>query len=113
MTCPLCGKPAEAVYRPFCSRRCADVDLGKWFNEDYRIPAESPDEDRDVGTRIPAPMRPRTDAARWRIEAQRVDLARRNTYKSRSSRAVAGPAFGGRRPPSHTGRRPAAEAAPR
>ena len=47
MTCPLCGKPAEAVYRPFCSRRCADLDLGKWFNEAYRIPAEPSDEDQD------------------------------------------------------------------
>ena len=47
MTCPLCGKPAEAAYRPFCSRRCADVDLGKWFNEDYRIPAEPSDEDQE------------------------------------------------------------------
>lgn len=40
--CPVCGKPADPDYRPFCSRRCADVDLGRWFNEDYRIPAEEP-----------------------------------------------------------------------
>lgn len=37
--CPICGKPAEPLYRPFCSRRCADVDLGRWFTEGYRIPA--------------------------------------------------------------------------
>ena len=43
MICPVCGKPSEAAYRPFCSRRCADVDLGRWFNEDYRIPAEEAD----------------------------------------------------------------------
>lgn len=47
VNCPVCGKPAEAVYRPFCSRRCADVDLGRWFNEDYRIPAGPADEDGD------------------------------------------------------------------
>ena len=47
LACPVCGKPAEAVYRPFCSRRCADVDLGRWFNEDYRIPADKPDEEPD------------------------------------------------------------------
>lgn len=36
--CPICGKPANPAYRPFCSGRCADVDLGHWLNEDYRIP---------------------------------------------------------------------------
>ena len=46
MACPVCGKPAEAAYRPFCSRRCADVDLGRWFNEDYRIPAEETNEEK-------------------------------------------------------------------
>ncbi|MDD9879022.1 MAG: DNA gyrase inhibitor YacG [Magnetovibrio sp.] len=38
--CPICGMPAAQSYRPFCSKRCADVDLGRWLNEDYRIPAE-------------------------------------------------------------------------
>ena len=44
MSCPICGKPATPAYRPFCSRRCADVDLGRWLTEGYRIPAESEDE---------------------------------------------------------------------
>jgi endogenous inhibitor of DNA gyrase (YacG/DUF329 family) len=38
--CPVCGKPAIAEARPFCSRRCADIDLGRWFGERYAIPAE-------------------------------------------------------------------------
>lgn len=38
MSCPICGKPATPDYRPFCSRRCADVDLGRWLTESYRIP---------------------------------------------------------------------------
>lgn len=38
MTCPICGKPTVEHYRPFCSRRCADVDLARWFRGDYRIP---------------------------------------------------------------------------
>ena len=38
--CPECGKPAEAKYRPFCSSRCADVDLGRWLKESYRVPGE-------------------------------------------------------------------------
>ena len=42
--CPICSKPAVPAYRPFCSRRCADIDLGRWLTESYRIPAESEDE---------------------------------------------------------------------
>ena len=44
MSCPICGKPATPDYRPFCSRRCADVDLGRWLNESYRIPAATEEE---------------------------------------------------------------------
>jgi endogenous inhibitor of DNA gyrase (YacG/DUF329 family) len=38
--CPICGKPTVADYRPFCSRRCSDVDLQRWFTGGYAIPAE-------------------------------------------------------------------------
>ncbi len=38
MTCPICGKPTEPAYRPFCSRRCADIDLARWLGGSYRIP---------------------------------------------------------------------------
>jgi endogenous inhibitor of DNA gyrase (YacG/DUF329 family) len=38
--CPICGKPSEARYRPFCSRRCADVDLHRWLGEGYRVPTD-------------------------------------------------------------------------
>ena len=48
MTCPICGKPALPDYRPFCSRRCADVDLGRWLTESYRIPAEADEEAEDA-----------------------------------------------------------------
>jgi endogenous inhibitor of DNA gyrase (YacG/DUF329 family) len=43
--CPICGKPAETRFRPFCSARCADIDLGRWFTERYRIPAGELDEE--------------------------------------------------------------------
>jgi len=43
--CPRCGKPAVARYRPFCSSRCADIDLGRWLNGDYRVPVDERDED--------------------------------------------------------------------
>ncbi|MBM3951482.1 MAG: DNA gyrase inhibitor YacG [Rhodospirillales bacterium] len=36
--CPMCGKPADPGHRPFCSKRCADLDLGHWLGERYRIP---------------------------------------------------------------------------
>lgn len=44
MSCPLCSKEADPKYRPFCSRRCADVDLGRWLNGSYRVAAESPED---------------------------------------------------------------------
>lgn len=43
--CPICRKPAVDDYRPFCSKRCADVDLGRWLGEDYAIPAVEPPDD--------------------------------------------------------------------
>lgn len=36
--CPTCGAPVVARYRPFCSKRCADVDLHRWLGEVYRVP---------------------------------------------------------------------------
>jgi len=39
--CPICGTPAAARYRPFCSARCADIDLARWLNESYRVPGET------------------------------------------------------------------------
>ncbi|ABC23563.1 DNA gyrase inhibitor YacG [Rhodospirillum rubrum] len=44
--CPICGHPVEARYRPFCSKRCADIDLGRWVLGTYRIETnEAPDPD--------------------------------------------------------------------
>jgi uncharacterized protein len=36
--CPICGKPRDAKLRPFCSKRCADIDLGRWLKGEYSIP---------------------------------------------------------------------------
>jgi len=38
--CPICKKPEVVAFRPFCSKRCADLDLGAWLNESYRIPGD-------------------------------------------------------------------------
>ena len=39
MSCPICSKKIEGKFKPFCSKRCADLDLGKWLNGSYAIPA--------------------------------------------------------------------------
>ncbi|MEO8847638.1 MAG: DNA gyrase inhibitor YacG [Casimicrobiaceae bacterium] len=48
--CPQCGKTVEwtpeSRFRPFCSQRCKDIDLGAWASESYRIPVVD-DEDED------------------------------------------------------------------
>jgi uncharacterized protein len=42
--CPICGKPSVQAHIPFCSTRCADIDLSRWLGGDYRIPTdERPD----------------------------------------------------------------------
>ena len=60
--CPICGRAAEERYRPFCSVRCANVDLSRWLNEGYRIPARpdnneedssSEDDDRTAAEALP------------------------------------------------------------
>ena len=55
MSCPVCDKPTEARWRPFCSRRCADVDLGRWMTGGYAIPSatapeEEPEAPQDKGS---------------------------------------------------------------
>ncbi len=49
--CPICKKDARsreenAVY-PFCSQRCKTIDLGKWLNEEYRVPVDDSDDEPD------------------------------------------------------------------
>lgn len=45
MACPICGKPTDQKYRPFCSSRCADVDLARWLRGDYVIPGAVAEEE--------------------------------------------------------------------
>ena len=50
-TCPICGKPSVEAFKPFCSKRCADVDLNRWLSGNYVIPArddEPADDDKDI-----------------------------------------------------------------
>lgn len=48
--CPICGRPAEAALRPFCSKRCADVDLSRWLGGVYRIETPESPESSDGST---------------------------------------------------------------
>ena len=49
--CPICTAPTEAAFRPFCSRRCADVDLSRWLRGAYAVPGRADvDEDGDDTT---------------------------------------------------------------
>ena len=57
MSCPICAKDADPKYRPFCSRRCADVDLGRWLTGSYAIPAEAA-ENEDLPEAGGTPHRP-------------------------------------------------------
>jgi endogenous inhibitor of DNA gyrase (YacG/DUF329 family) len=45
--CPICGRSRVHQYRPFCSARCRNVDLARWFGEVYTVPAVEPGYDED------------------------------------------------------------------
>jgi len=52
MACPTCGKPTVPEFRPFCSKRCADLDLARWLRGDYAVPgppAEGDERPEDKG----------------------------------------------------------------
>ncbi len=57
--CPICQKPSAQKFHPFCSARCAQVDLNRWLGGNYAIPAEE-DEPGDGGARsgreVPLPL---------------------------------------------------------
>ena len=43
--CPICRKPATTAFKPFCSKRCADVDLNRWLVGNYAIPTNESEDD--------------------------------------------------------------------
>ena len=62
--CPLCGKPSAQRFHPFCSARCAQVDLNRWLGGNYAIPAETQDPEdsaqnpEDESAIAPPPRKP-------------------------------------------------------
>ena len=53
MSCPICSRETHPRYRPFCSRRCANVDLGRWLTGGYAIPAETSEDDEEAVRETP------------------------------------------------------------
>jgi len=47
--CPICGKPVEKAFRPFCSKRCSDVDLQRWLSGRYVVPGDADDDENPPG----------------------------------------------------------------
>jgi len=54
--CPECGKPRQARFAPFCSKRCQQIDLGRWLKGSYVIPGNPDEAPADPGA--PTPARP-------------------------------------------------------
>jgi endogenous inhibitor of DNA gyrase (YacG/DUF329 family) len=49
-TCPICRKPAAPATRPFCSPRCADIDLGRWLTGQYVLPGAPAEAEAPAGS---------------------------------------------------------------
>ena len=47
--CPICGKPSAQAFHPFCSARCADIDLNRWLSGAYVIPGGKASDDAEGG----------------------------------------------------------------
>jgi endogenous inhibitor of DNA gyrase (YacG/DUF329 family) len=58
--CPICGRPASPDNRPFCTKRCADVDLSRWLGGAYRIPIDDPEADVEA-VEVASPSPPARD----------------------------------------------------
>ncbi len=62
MNCPICGSPAKLKSRPFCSKRCADVDLARWFNGSYSVPSERLDDADELAQALNETVDPEVQA---------------------------------------------------
>ncbi len=58
MSCPICGEETVRPFRPFCSKRCADIDLAKWLNDSYAVPAQR-EEDAEAAVEPDESLPPR------------------------------------------------------
>lgn len=58
MSCPICGEETVRSFRPFCSKRCADIDLAKWLNGSYAVPSQR-EEDAEAAVEPDESLPPR------------------------------------------------------
>ncbi|MDG3043011.1 DNA gyrase inhibitor YacG [Roseicyclus marinus] len=56
MSCPICNRDTTPAYRPFCSRRCADVDLARWLTGSYAIPSDDPEDAQAAAEALSKPQ---------------------------------------------------------
>ena len=59
--CPICDRPTDKRFRPFCSARCADVDLGRWLKGAYRVPGPPLEAEEDPVEPTPPARDPEDD----------------------------------------------------
>lgn len=50
--CPMCGKPVDLAFRPFCSKRCSDLDLQRWLSGRYVVPGTDEDDENPLSEDI-------------------------------------------------------------
>jgi endogenous inhibitor of DNA gyrase (YacG/DUF329 family) len=55
--CPICGKLPVREFRPFCSKRCADVDLNRWLSGTYTVPVVELDDEDGIPVQDGGPER--------------------------------------------------------
>lgn len=48
MSCPICDQDSVVKYRPFCSKRCADIDLARWLNGSYAVPSMREEDEQEA-----------------------------------------------------------------
>lgn len=61
MACPMCEKASVAAFRPFCSKRCADLDLAKWLNGTYAIASTNPDDAEALDAALEEALTPQSE----------------------------------------------------
>ncbi|WP_420860338.1 DNA gyrase inhibitor YacG [Algirhabdus cladophorae] len=57
-SCPMCDRPTDTKFRPFCSKRCADLDLGKWLTGGYVLPGQAVEEEDELPDEAPYDPKP-------------------------------------------------------
>ncbi|MEZ5773182.1 MAG: DNA gyrase inhibitor YacG [Hyphomicrobiaceae bacterium] len=81
LRCPICRNPAAEAFRPFCSKRCADVDLARWLGGSYAIPGhQDTEEDGDAQPAATGPGRRAAEAPEDEEPGIAAPARRRSTH---------------------------------